>query len=73
VDSRLEAQRLENRGSEGSQERRPVARARYAAARHRIRWHWVKGHNDHPLNDRADALANRGVFAAVQAPSQSDR
>ncbi len=32
-----------------------------ATARHRIRWHWVKGHNDHPGNTRADALANRGV------------
>jgi ribonuclease HI len=31
------------------------------ARRHRISWHWVKGHNDHPGNDRADALANRGV------------
>jgi ribonuclease HI len=31
------------------------------AARHRIRWHWVKGHNGDPGNDRADALANRGV------------
>ncbi len=35
-----------------------------------VRWHWVKGHNDHPLNDRADALANRGVAGAAQ--SQSD-
>jgi ribonuclease HI len=32
-----------------------------AAARHDVRWHWVKGHNDHPGNTRADALANRGV------------
>jgi ribonuclease HI len=31
------------------------------AARHDIRWHWVKGHNGHPENERADALANRGV------------
>ncbi|HZQ60480.1 MAG TPA: ribonuclease HI [Casimicrobiaceae bacterium] len=31
------------------------------AARHDIRWHWVKGHADHPGNTRADALANRGV------------
>ena len=31
------------------------------AARHRIRWHWVKGHNGDAGNDRADALANRGV------------
>jgi len=29
-------------------------------ARHSIRWHWVKGHNDHPGNTRADELANRG-------------
>ncbi len=29
-------------------------------ARHSIRWHWVKGHSDHPGNTRADALANRG-------------
>jgi len=36
------------------------------AGRHRIRWHWVKGHNDHAGNERADALANRGV-AAVRA------
>ena len=26
-----------------------------------IRWHWVKGHAGHPDNERADALANRGV------------
>ncbi len=32
-----------------------------AAARHRIRWHWVRGHSNDPFNDRADALANRGV------------
>jgi ribonuclease HI len=31
------------------------------AHRHRIAWHWVKGHSDHPGNERADALANRGV------------
>ena len=31
------------------------------AARHHIRWHWVKGHADNPGNLRADALANRGV------------
>ena len=31
------------------------------AARHRVRWHWVRGHNDDAGNERADALANRGV------------
>lgn len=29
--------------------------------RHVIHWHWVKGHSGHPLNDRADALANLGA------------
>jgi ribonuclease HI len=33
------------------------------AARHSIRWHWVRGHADDPGNVRADELANRGVPA----------
>jgi len=28
-----------------------------AAAVHKIDWQWVKGHSNHPMNDRADALA----------------
>jgi ribonuclease HI len=35
--------------------------------RHEIRWHWVKGHNEHPGNERADALANRGAARATTA------
>ena len=31
------------------------------AARHKVRWHWVRGHAGHDGNVRADALANRGV------------
>jgi len=31
------------------------------AARHAVTWHWVRGHTGHPDNERADALANRGV------------
>jgi ribonuclease HI len=31
------------------------------AQRHHVRWHWVRGHSDDPDNERADALANRGV------------
>jgi ribonuclease HI len=34
-----------------------------AAARHSVEWHWVKGHAGHPENERADALANRGIPA----------
>ena len=30
-------------------------------AGHRIEWHWVRGHSGHPENERADALANRGL------------
>ena len=28
---------------------------------HEISWHWVRGHAGDPGNERADALANRGV------------
>jgi len=31
------------------------------AGRHEVGWHWVRGHAGHPENERADALANRGV------------
>ncbi|MBI2753423.1 MAG: ribonuclease HI [Betaproteobacteria bacterium] len=28
---------------------------------HRIEWFWVRGHAGHPENERADALANKGI------------
>jgi len=34
-----------------------------AAARHRIRWEWVRGHAGHPQNERADALARAEIEA----------
>ena len=36
-----------------------------ALARHKIEWRWVRGHNGHAGNERADALANRGVEVAA--------
>jgi ribonuclease HI len=32
-----------------------------AVARHKIAWHWVKGHNGDEMNERADQLANEGM------------
>jgi ribonuclease HI len=32
-----------------------------ARARHDVDWRWVKGHAGHPLNERADALARKGM------------
>jgi len=32
-----------------------------AADRHRVKWHWVRGHSGHSENERADRLANRGI------------
>ena len=54
-------------------DRKPVKNAELwreleaAAARHRVRWHWVKGHSDHVENARADALANRGVTLVLES------
>jgi len=36
------------------------------AVQHRVHWLWVKGHNGHDGNERADALANRGVDSVLQ-------
>ena len=30
-------------------------------AMHEVEWHWIKGHSGHRENERADALANKGV------------
>jgi ribonuclease HI len=34
------------------------------AQRHTIRWEWVRGHNGHPENERADRLASDAALAA---------
>ncbi|BAL24741.1 ribonuclease HI [Azoarcus sp. KH32C] len=34
-----------------------------AASRHKVSWIWVRGHAGHVENERADALARRGVEA----------
>lgn len=37
-----------------------------AQQKHQVKWHWVKGHADHPENERADALARQGTEAALK-------
>ncbi len=36
----------------------------HATTQHQVEWRWVKGHSGDPGNERADALANRGVSTA---------
>lgn len=37
-------------------------RLEQAMAPHDIEWHWVKGHNGHPDNERADELARSAII-----------
>ncbi|HEY1721462.1 MAG TPA: ribonuclease HI [Magnetospirillaceae bacterium] len=36
-----------------------------AAAKHNVSWHWVRGHDGHVENERADALARQGIRELV--------
>jgi ribonuclease HI len=48
-------------------DKRPVKNAdlwqrlEIAVARHQVRWHWVRGHAGHNLNERADELASEAI------------
>ncbi|HEY7750526.1 MAG TPA: ribonuclease HI [Aestuariivirgaceae bacterium] len=50
-------------------EKKPVKNAELwqrldkALGRHRVQWHWVRGHAGHAENERADALAREGMAA----------
>lgn len=37
-----------------------------ATQRHQIHWKWVKGHNGHPDNEKADELARKGLEKTLQ-------
>jgi ribonuclease HI len=32
-----------------------------AQARHSVSWHWIRGHDGHPENERADELARGAI------------
>ena len=38
-----------------------------ATARHKVAWQWVKGHDGHPENERADRLASDAASLAGRA------
>jgi ribonuclease HI len=38
-----------------------------AQAMHAVQWRWVRGHNGHAGNERADALANLGVQSIARS------
>ena len=46
-----------------------------ARERHTVDWRWVKGHAGHPLNERVDGLANKGLDQGLgrQAPAKGRR
>ena len=39
-----------------------------ARLRHKVEWHWVKGHAGHPENERADELAHMGMAPFKRRP-----
>lgn len=41
------------------------------AVKHRVEWHWVKGHAGHPENERADALANAAIDTLLEVHSRT--
>ena len=38
-----------------------------ARLHHEVHWRWVKGHAGHELNERADALARKGLKESLEA------
>lgn len=41
-----------------------------ALAHHKVRWHWVRGHAGHNLNERADELAREAITDMRTANAQ---
>ena len=41
-----------------------------ARLRHDVSWRWVRGHNGHEMNERADFLAGRGLREGLGEPTE---
>lgn len=41
-----------------------------ARLRHEVSWRWVRGHNGHEMNERADFLAGRGLREGLGEPTE---
>jgi ribonuclease HI len=44
-----------------------------ALAQHKMRWHWVRGHAGHDLNERADELAREAIKEIRAANAANDQ
>jgi ribonuclease HI len=44
-----------------------------AVARHTVRWHWVRGHAGHTLNERADELVGEAIAELRAATAAGKR
>lgn len=38
--------------------------------RHEVKWHWVKGHSGHPMNERCDVLARDAASGKSLLPDE---
>ena len=61
LDAQLEAQWLAHRRQQAVKNEELWKRLDEATLRHDIEWFWVKGHAGDPMNERADALARKGM------------
>ena len=43
-----------------------------ALSNHEIRWHWVRGHSGHDINERADALARQAIAEIRNSAEAAD-